>query len=83
MTSNAVLFFSAVAIILTFAIGGIISWIYKETVDRKSNLYETYSPEFYDEEGQYINEELVAVRFIDSTTRTMLTRTTINSIILK
>ncbi len=66
MTSNAVLFFSAISILMTFAIGGIIGWIYKETVDKKTNQFDMYThPEFYDDEGQYINEELVAVRFIE------------------
>mgnify|MGYP001258286671 CR=1 FL=1 len=67
MDTNVILFFSAVAMLITFAIGAVIGWIYKSTVDthtlkrQMNNLH----PEFLDGNGAYVNEELLAVKFID------------------
>ena len=53
--------------VITLALGGIIGWIYKETVDthtykrQMNNLH----PEFLDGNGSFIDEELLAVRFIN------------------
>lgn len=67
METNVILFFSSVSMVMFLAIGGIVGWIYKETVD--ASIYAKSGgithPEFYDEDGQYINEELLAVRFVD------------------
>jgi hypothetical protein len=67
METNVILFFSSVGMVMFLAIGGIVGWIYKETVD--ASIYAksggTVHPEFFDEDGQYINEELLAVRFVD------------------
>jgi hypothetical protein len=63
METNVILFFSAVTMIVTFAIGGIIGWTYKQEVSKPKLVIN--HPEMFDEEGQYINEELVAVRFIE------------------
>lgn len=67
METNVILFFSSVGMVMFLAIGGIIGWIYKETVD--SSIYAksggVVHPEFFDDDGQYINEELLAVRFVD------------------
>lgn len=67
METSVILFFSAVSMVITLALGGIIGWIYKETVDthtykrQMNNLH----PEFLDGNGSFIDEELLAVRFIN------------------
>ena len=67
METSVILFFSAVSMVITLALGGIIGWIYKETVDthtykrQMNNLH----PEFLDGNGSFSDEELLAVRFIN------------------
>ena len=67
METNIILFFSAAGMVITFIMGGIIGWIYKQNVDQntlkrqKNNLH----PEFLNGNGSYVNEELLAVRFMD------------------
>jgi hypothetical protein len=67
METSVILFFSAVGMIFTLILGGVVGWIYKETVD--SNTYkrqlDNLHPEFLDGNGSFINEELLAVRFMD------------------
>jgi hypothetical protein len=65
METSVILFFSSVSMIAFLAIGGIVGWIYKETVDSAMYAKESIHPEFYDDNGHYINEELLAVRFVD------------------
>ena len=67
METNVILFFSAVAIVITLILGGVIGWIYRTTVDQitlkrqMNNLH----PEFLNGNGSYVNEELLAVKFMD------------------
>ena len=67
METNVILFFSAAGMLFTLALGGVIGWIYKTTVDthtlkrQMNNLH----PEFLDGNGAYIQEELLAVKFMD------------------
>ena len=67
METNIILFFSAAGMLFTLALGGVIGWIYKTTVDthtlkrQMNNLH----PEFLDGNGAYVNEELLAVKFTD------------------
>jgi hypothetical protein len=67
METSVILFFSAVGMIFTLMLGGVVGWIYKDTVD--SNTYkrqlDNLHPEFLDGNGSFINEELLAVRFMD------------------
>ena len=67
METSVILFFSAVGMIFTIILGGVVGWIYKDTVD--SNTYkrqlDNLHPEFLDGNGSFINEELLAVRFMD------------------
>jgi hypothetical protein len=67
METSVILFFSAVGMIFTLVLGGVVGWIYKETVD--NNTYKrqlnNLHPEFLDGNGSFINEELLAVRFMD------------------
>tara|TARA_B100001250_G_scaffold365000_1_gene345466 strand:+ start:652 stop:888 length:237 start_codon:yes stop_codon:yes gene_type:complete len=67
MDTNVILFFSAAGMLFTLVLGGVIGWIYKTTVDthtlkrQMNNLH----PEFLDGNGAYIQEELLAVKFMD------------------
>ena len=67
METNVILFFSAAGMLITLVLGTVIGWIYKSTVDthtlkrQMNNLH----PEFLDGNGAYINEELLAVKFMD------------------
>ena len=67
METNVILFFSAIGMLITLILGGIMGWLYKSTVDQHTlkrqmnNLY----PEFLDGNGSYVNEELLAVKFMD------------------
>ena len=67
MDTNVILFFAAVSSVLFFILGCVIGWIYKGAVDvntykrQLNNLH----PEFLDGNGAYVNEELLAVRFMD------------------
>ena len=67
METSVILFFSAVGMIFTLILGGVVGWIYEDTVD--SNTYkrqlDNLHPEFLDGNGSFINEELLAVRFMD------------------
>ena len=57
METNVILFFSSVGMVAFLAIGGVIGWIYKETVD--SSIYARSQgithPEMLDEDGYVIN----------------------------
>jgi hypothetical protein len=68
METNVILFFSSVGMVMFLAIGGVIGWIYKETVD--ASIYAKSGgishPEMLDQDGYLINEELYSVRFIDN-----------------
>lgn len=68
METNVILFFSSVGMVMFLAIGGVVGWIYKETVD--ASIYAKNGgithPEMLDQDGYLINEELYSVRFIDS-----------------
>jgi len=67
METNVILFFAGALSILFLMIGGVIGWIYKGAVD--TNTYKrqlnNLHPEFLDGNGAYVNEELLAVRFMD------------------
>ena len=47
--------------------GGIIGWIYKQSVDQHTlkRQMNNLHPEFLNGNGSYVNEELLAVRFMD------------------
>ena len=48
---------------LSFLIGMVFGWFANEYFNPISNHMETGHPEMYDENGNYITEELIAVRF--------------------
>ena len=67
METNIILFFSAAGMVLAFLMGGIVGWIYKSAVDTHTNKRQMDNPhpEFLNGNGSYVNEELLAVRFMD------------------
>ena len=67
METNVILFFSAVAMVITLILGGVIGWIYRTTVDKNTlkRQMNNLHPEFLNGTGSYVNEELLAVRFMD------------------
>jgi len=67
METNIILFFSAAGMVITFIMGGIIGWIYKQNVDQNTlkRQMNNLHPEFLNGNGSYVNEELLAVRFMD------------------
>ena len=67
METNVILFFSAIGMIITLILGGLIGWLYKSTVDQHTlkRQMNNLHPEFLNGNGSYVNEELLAVRFMD------------------
>ena len=67
METNIIRFFSAAGMVLAFLMGGIVGWIYKSAVDTHTNKrqMDNLHPEFLNGNGSYVNEELLAVRFMD------------------
>ena len=65
MPSTEVLFFSGVSIILSLILGVIIGWVANDFLynfmHTKTNLPQ--HPEMYDEHGNLIPDEILAVRF--------------------
>ena len=67
MATNVILFFSAVGMFVTFVLGGVIGWNYHGAVDKHTykRQLNNLHPEFLDGNGAYIQEELLAVKFMD------------------
>ena len=67
METNVILFFSAIGMIITLILGGLIGWLYKSTVDQHTlkRQMDNLHQEFLNGNGSYVNEELLAVRFMD------------------
>ena len=67
METNVILFFSAVAMVITLILGGVIGWLYRTTVGQHTlkRQMNNLHPEFLNGNGSYVNEELLAVRFMD------------------
>jgi|TARA_B100001939_G_scaffold131385_1_gene114078 hypothetical protein len=69
MTETLFVYISATASFIFLCVGVFAGW----TVNEKMHEYlyvkeaenERLHPEMYDEEGQWINEELLSVRFVD------------------
>ena len=67
MDTNVILFFSAAGMFITFILGGVIGWQYHGAVDKHTfkRQLNNLHPEFLDGNGAYIQEELLAVKFMD------------------
>ena len=64
-----IIYFSALTSVLVLLVGGVVGWLgrqaYNEHIYDTAAQHEEMHPEMYDEEGHFINEELLSVRFID------------------
>ena len=67
METNLMIWVASVSTIFAFGLGGVIGWIYKDTVDKNTykRQLDNLHPEFLDGNGSYVNEELSAVKFMD------------------
>ena len=69
MTETLLIYISATASFLFLAVGVLAGWTANEV--KHDMLYaretenEIFHPEMYDQQGQWINEELLSVRFLD------------------
>jgi len=68
MSTSVILFFSTMITVLFFVVGITIGWTANDFLyNMMSGGDQQLHPEMYDEEGLFINEELLAVRFVDDT----------------
>ena len=67
METNLMIWVASISTIFAFGLGGVIGWIYKDTVDKNTykRQLDNLHPEFLDGNGSYVNEELLAVKFMD------------------
>ena len=67
MEINLLLWVASISTLFAFGLGGIIGWIYRGTVDQNTykRQLDNLHPEFLDGNGAYVNEELLAVKFMD------------------
>jgi hypothetical protein len=67
METNLMIWVASVSTLFAFGLGGVIGWIYKDTVDKNTykRQLDNLHPEFLDGNGSYVNEELLAVKFMD------------------
>ena len=67
METNLMIYVASISTIFAFGLGGVIGWIYKDTVDKNTykRQLDNLHPEFLDGNGSYVNEELLAVKFMD------------------
>lgn len=68
MAQATIVYFSATVSFIFLCVGVIAGWTANEKLHEF--MYgkieeEKFHPEMYDEEGQWINEELLSVRFVD------------------
>ena len=67
METNLMIWVASVSTIFAFGLGCVIGWIYKDTVNTHTykRQLDNLHPEFLDGNGAYVNEELLAVKFMD------------------
>ena len=67
METSIIIWIASSISFVAFVIGGIIGWIYRGTVDENTykRQMDNLHPEFLNGNGAYVNEELLAVRFMD------------------
>lgn len=65
MTTPVILFFSTLITLLFFVVGVTIGWTANDFLYNMMAKDDVMHPEMYDEDGLVINEELLAVRFVD------------------
>ena len=63
------IYFSALTSVLVLLVGGVVGWLgrqaFNEHIYVTAAQTEAMHPEMYDEDGHFINEELLSVRFLD------------------
>ncbi|ADO99322.1 hypothetical protein Np050604_222 [Cyanophage S-RIM44] len=65
MQTSVILFFSGVFVFLSIIVGIIAGWHINDVVyNLMANKNEMTHPEMYDENGIWINEELLSVKFV-------------------
>ena len=57
------LFFTAISSIMFLLIGGLMGYLLKEFVYERNSTYIPTHPEMFDENGQVIADDILAVRF--------------------
>jgi hypothetical protein len=65
---STIVYFSATVSFIFLCVGVIAGWTANEKLHEfmyGREVEERFHPEMYDEDGQWINEELLAVRFVD------------------
>lgn len=65
---STIVYFSATVSFIFLCVGVIAGWTANEKLHElmySREVEERFHPEMYDEDGQWINEELLAVRFVD------------------
>lgn len=65
MSESAVLYFSALFTLTFFILGGMIGWFVREYLNSDDEPKGYLHPEFFDRNGNLINEELLTVHFVD------------------
>lgn len=65
METNVILFFSFFTIVGAFLLGLLFGWFANEYAGNFTNGGFQLHPEMYDEDGNLINEQLIAFRFED------------------
>ena len=67
METNLIIWVASVSTLFAFGLGGLIGLIYRGTVDQNTykRQLDNLHPEFLDGNGAYVNEELLAVKFMD------------------
>jgi|TARA_B100001996_G_scaffold363587_1_gene331975 uncharacterized oligopeptide transporter (OPT) family protein len=70
MESSILIYFSAALSITFLIIGGLVGWVWNEKTNQflyvASQEEEYVHPEMLDENGHWINEQLLSVRFVDA-----------------
>lgn len=57
------LVFSSIISILFLIVGGVVGYLLKEYVNERNSTYIPTHPEMFDENGQLIADDILAVRF--------------------
>jgi|TARA_Y100000004_G_C8890444_1_gene401757 hypothetical protein len=66
MQTSVILFFSGIGVVLSLIVGVIAGWHINDVVYQLVSKDEQQGhPEMYDQDGVWINEELLSVRFVD------------------
>lgn len=62
MQTSVILFFSSALMVLFLAVGVMIGWFVNMQMSQPHKL--AYHPEFYNQDGKMIDEDLLTVRFV-------------------